>query len=61
MSLEDRLCKAQELVDQVLEDLAVLRAECNDFFNDILVLCNVGNNDLCLYLSCTSYNEICCT
>ncbi|KAN0131147.1 hypothetical protein V8E53_011039 [Lactarius tabidus] len=51
MSLEDRLCNAQELVEQGLEDIAILRADLNHF-NDvllqhILVLCNVRNNYLC--------------
>jgi hypothetical protein len=51
MSLEDRLRDAQELVEQGLEDIAILRADLNHF-NDvllqhILVLCNVRNNYLC--------------
>jgi hypothetical protein len=50
MSLEDRLCNAQELVEQGLEDIVILRAYLNHF-NDILlqhilVLCNVRNNYL---------------
>ncbi|KAN0134093.1 hypothetical protein V8E53_008098 [Lactarius tabidus] len=52
MSLEDRLRDAQELVEQGLEDIAILRADLNHF-NDvllqhILVLRNVRNNYLCL-------------
>jgi hypothetical protein len=51
MSLEDRLRDAQELVEQGLEDIAILRADLNHF-NDvllqhILVLRNVRNNYLC--------------
>ncbi|KAN0141482.1 hypothetical protein V8E53_000727 [Lactarius tabidus] len=51
MSLEDRLRDAQELVEQGLEDIAILRADLNHF-NDvllqhILVLHNMRNNYLC--------------
>jgi hypothetical protein len=51
MSLEDRLHNAQELVEQGLEDIAILRADLNHF-NDvllqhILVLRNMRNNYLC--------------
>ncbi|KAN0131112.1 hypothetical protein V8E53_011004 [Lactarius tabidus] len=51
MSLEDRLRDAQDLVEQGLEDIVILRADLNHF-NDvllqhILVLCNMRNNYLC--------------
>jgi hypothetical protein len=50
MSVEDRLCNAQELVEQGLEDIVILREDLNHF-NDvllqhILVLCNMRNNYL---------------
>jgi hypothetical protein len=50
LSLEERLCVAQELIDQELDELETLRAELNRF-NDILlqhslVLRSVRNNFL---------------
>jgi hypothetical protein len=36
VTLEERLCAAQNMIDQELEDLATLRSEVN-IFNDILL------------------------
>ena len=50
LSLEDRLREAQDLIDQELDDLAVVRSDLNHF-NDlilqhVLVLRNMRNNFL---------------
>jgi hypothetical protein len=50
LSLEDRLREAQDLIDQELDDLAVVRSDLNHF-NDlilqhVLVLRNIRNNFL---------------